>query len=300
VSKRSGYGEAVGRSFGLRAAPKLVTRSLRHSQVALSRLSLGPEHLGVSAKIPAEDTYVLALYLTEVPHHELWSRGRLHLSRGYAPNTMRMVNLVGEFRSNITCPHETFVAYIPRAALNNLAEEHSAPRISDLRCEPGTSDCVVTQLAAAVAPAFERPEEASALFVDHLALALCSHLIHAYGGVTLCESVKGGLSPGQTRRAQEYMAAHWSDDISLIDVAAACNLSRGHFIKAFRVTTGLTPHQWLQRRRVELARDMLLDGPRSIASIAAACGFADQSHLTRVFSRIVGESPAAWRRRNLS
>jgi AraC family transcriptional regulator len=300
VSKGSGYGEAVGRSFGLREAPKLVTRTLRRSQVALSRLSLGPAHLGMSAKIPAEDTYVLALYFTEVPHHELWRRNRLYLSQGYAPNTMRIVNLVGEFSSNITCPQETFVAYIPRAALNELAEEHATRRISDIRCEPGTSDCVVTQLAAAAAPAFERPEEASALFVDHLTLALCSHLIHAYSGAALCESMKGGLSPGQTRRAQEYMAAHWADDISLADIAAACNLSRGHFLKAFRLTTGVTPHQWLQRRRVELAQNMLLDGSRSIASIAAACGFADQSHLTRVFSRIVGESPAAWRRRNLS
>jgi AraC family transcriptional regulator len=82
----------------------------------------------------------------------------------------------------------------------------------------------------------------------------------------------------------------------LVDVARACGLSRGHFTKAFRVATGLTPHQWLQRYRVDKAKTLLLNPSSSIAEIAGACGFADQSHLTRVFSRLVGSTPALWRR----
>jgi AraC family transcriptional regulator len=299
MAKEHSYGDVVSRSFGLPSAPKLVTRSLRDSQMVLSRLSIGRERLGMSEKIPAEDTFVLALYLTEVPRHELWSRGKLHLSRGYAPNTMRIVNLVGEFSSKITCAQETFVVYLPRVTLNELTDEHDLTRVSELRCQAGCSDPVIAHLAAAAAPAFERPQENNTLFVDHLSLAISSHLVHAYGGLTPRLAVKGRLSPGQTRRAQEYIAAHCSDDISLADVARACNLSRGHFIKAFRITTGFTPHQWLQERRVELAQGMLLDSSASVADTAAACGFADQSHLTRVFKRIVGDTPAAWRRQRL-
>jgi AraC family transcriptional regulator len=102
----------------------------------------------------------------------------------------------------------------------------------------------------------------------------------------------------QATRAKEFLAAQCADDLSLIDVARACGLSRGHFTKAFRVATGLTPHQWLQRYRIDKAKDQLLNPALSIADIAISCGFADQSHLTRVFSRLVGDSPAAWRRGN--
>jgi AraC family transcriptional regulator len=300
MSERRAYGDVIGRSFGLKASPRLVTRSLRRSQIAMSRLSIGSEHLGMSQRIPPEDTFVLALYLTGVRRHELWSRGKKILSQGYQPSAIRIVNLLGEFSSYIEFPHETFVTYIPRVALNELTDDEGAPRVSDLACVPGLVDAVVGQLAAAASSAFARPQETSRLFVDHLALALCSHLISAYGaGGTPLREAKGRLSLGQARRAQEYMTAHCADDIALADVAKACDLSRGHFIKAFRLTTGLTPHQWLQQRRVELAQAMLLDDSDSIAEVAVACGFADQSHLTRVFKQVVGDSPAAWRRRRI-
>jgi AraC-like DNA-binding protein len=76
----------------------------------------------------------------------------------------------------------------------------------------------------------------------------------------------------------------------------ACGLSVGHFARAFRQSTGLAPHAWLLRTRVERAKIMLRRPGASLALIAQACGFADQSHFTRVFSRQVGVSPAAWRR----
>jgi AraC family transcriptional regulator len=290
------YGDPIGHSFGLPKSPKIVTRSLRASQIALSRLSLGPERLGMSDKVPAEDTFVMALYLTDVRRHEMWSRNKLHLSRGYAADTIRIVNLLGEFRSHIHDPHETVIAYLPRSALDSFTDEHATRRVHDLVCEPGTPDAIVSGLAAAAAQAFARPDEADALFSEHLILALTSHLIRAYGGAPAPIPNKGRLSPAQARRAQEFMAAHCNDNVSLADVARVCNLSRGHFIKAFRITTGLTPHQWLQQRRVQLAQGLLLDTQDSIAEIAAACGFSDQSHLTRVFSSLVGATPAAWRR----
>jgi AraC family transcriptional regulator len=290
------FGDPIGRSFGLPKSPKLVTRSLRASQIALSRLSLGPEHVGMSDKVPAEDSFVMALYLTNIARHELWNRDKLHLSRGYAAHTIRIVNLLGEFRSHIFDPHETVVAYMPRSALDSFTDEHATRRIQDLRCEPGMSDAVVSQLTTAATQAFERPDEADALFVEHLILALASHLIRAYGGGPAPIPEKGRLSPAQARRAQDFMVSRCSDNISLAEVAKVCNLSRGHFIKAFRVTTGLTPHQWLQQRRVQLAQGLLLDTQESIAEIAAACGFSDQSHMTRVFAGQVGATPAAWRR----
>jgi transcriptional regulator GlxA family with amidase domain len=146
-------------------------------------------------------------------------------------------------------------------------------------------------------PAFQRPAEASTLFVDHVTLAMLTHVCRKYSGVRKSVShPNGGMTRLQVNRAKEFLAGHYADDVPLTGVARACGLSKGHFIKAFRISTGLTPYRWLQRYRVDRAKDLLCTPETAIADVAIACGFADQSHLTRVFSRIVGKSPAAWRR----
>jgi AraC-like DNA-binding protein len=98
------------------------------------------------------------------------------------------------------------------------------------------------------------------------------------------------------RRAKEILVANSSGQILLADVARECGLSRQYFTKAFKATTGLAPHRWLQQHRIDRAKQFLSGASLPIADIAIQCGFADQSHLTRVFGRIVGTSPAQWRR----
>jgi AraC-like DNA-binding protein len=89
---------------------------------------------------------------------------------------------------------------------------------------------------------------------------------------------------------------HLAADVSLADVARECTLSRSHFSKAFKQTTGQTSHAWLVGQRVEAAQRLLRNPELSTAQVVSACGFADQSHLTRVFSARTGTSPARWRR----
>jgi AraC-like DNA-binding protein len=79
-------------------------------------------------------------------------------------------------------------------------------------------------------------------------------------------------------------------------LAEQCGLSVNYFSRAFKECTGLPPHQWLIRRRIEVARALLSNPDISLAEVALICGFADQSHFTRVFSRVMGISPGAWRR----
>jgi AraC family transcriptional regulator len=298
VTFRRQYGDAVAHSFGLTQMPMLRTQSLRHSQVAFSRLSIGSDQIGMTPKIPPEDTFIVAMYLTDVPHHELWSHGRCVLSQGYRASSIRIVNLGDEYCARVTCPHESVALYVPRLALNELTDEAGIPRVLGFNYPPGHVDSVMAHLVAALLPSFQRPQESKQLFVEHLALAMLTHLCGHYTG-PLQEPPyrKGGMTQCQVRRAKEFLASHCADDILLVDAARACGLSRGHFASAFRVATGLTPHQWLQRHRIDKAKSLLLNSTNPVADIAAACGFADQSHLTRVFARLVGSTPAAWRRR---
>jgi AraC family transcriptional regulator len=146
-------------------------------------------------------------------------------------------------------------------------------------------------------PALSRPDQASQLFVDHVLLAVGVHVAQTYGGMrALPRPVRGGLAPWQVRRAREILCANLDGRVPLKEVARECRLSVSHFSRAFRSSMGVAPHNWLLTRRVEVAKEKLRDHRLTLLDVALTCGFADQSHLTRVFTRMVGISPGAWRR----
>ena len=152
-------------------------------------------------------------------------------------------------------------------------------------------------LAQALLPLLEEPQLASQLFLDQINLAMLTHLTQTYGGVHFPATRKGVLAPWQEKRATELLTAHLGSQFSITDLAEACDLSRSYFIKAFKETFGRTPYRWLMEYRIAKSKELLLkDMP--IAEIAVSCGFADQSHLTRVFSEMTGEPPGNWRRRS--
>jgi AraC family transcriptional regulator len=93
----------------------------------------------------------------------------------------------------------------------------------------------------------------------------------------------------------DFMADHLAEDISLDDLAELTGLTSKHFARAFKQSTGLPPHRFLIVQRIEAAKRRLTDGKISLADVALACGFADQSHFTATFRRIVGVPPAIWR-----
>ena len=105
-----------------------------------------------------------------------------------------------------------------------------------------------------------------------------------------------GLAPWQIERASRLLLGDLGDNHPVSELASLCGLSRSHFAKAFKVSMGTPPHRWLLRQRVHCAAEMLERTDESISVIAASCGFADQSHLTRIFHAMVGSSPADWRR----
>jgi AraC family transcriptional regulator len=296
-SKAHGPGP-VARCFGLADAPTLAAQIAPSSTIQMTRISCGSDRMGRMPETPRDDSFVVALYLTGVRQHEMWRGGRLALSQGYAPGTIRIVNLADGYSAHLYEPHETLCITLPRSALDGFADEARRPHIAGLACRPGALDPVINGLAEVLAPAFTQSADVDPLFVDHVGAALCAHLAHAYGGFQPATVSKGGLSPYQQRRAKELLERKLVARLSLPEIARECGLSVGYFARAFRVSTGTTPHQWLQRCRLEKAKSLLLESAMPIADIAAILGFADQSHLTRTFTRMAGQSPATWRRLN--
>jgi AraC family transcriptional regulator len=116
--------------------------------------------------------------------------------------------------------------------------------------------------------------------------------------VTQQLSRTGGLARWQVKRALAYIEANLGSKIEVGELADRVTLSRSHFSRAFKKTLGIPPMAYVAMRRVERARVMLTSTGEELAAIALACGFADQSHLSRSFRRIVGMSPGSWRRAN--
>jgi len=106
---------------------------------------------------------------------------------------------------------------------------------------------------------------------------------------------RGGLPPGAMRRVSEYVESHLSESVDLAKLAATAGLSVYHFARAFKRSQGITPHGYLVRRRVERAREMLARTDLSLAEIACAAGFSDQSHLARHFRQMLGTTPGELR-----
>src|SRR5258705_13622536 len=152
-------------------------------------------------------------------------------------------------------------------------------------------DAPISGLGRAMRPAPGHPDRANQMFIGHVLWGLGIHVAQIYGGMRpLLPPIRGGLAAWQVRRAKEILSANLDGRVPLKVVAGECRLSVSHFSRAFRRTTGAAPHNWLLTHRIEVAKDKLRDGRLSLSDLALACGFADQSHLTRVFT------PHRWRK----
>jgi AraC family transcriptional regulator len=108
--------------------------------------------------------------------------------------------------------------------------------------------------------------------------------------------LRSGLAPWQIRKAKMHIELNLGGKVSTQDLATIAGLSPFHFSRAFRTSFGDSPHRYLLRRRIECSQGLMLSTKDSLAEIALNCGLVDQAHFGKLFRRLVGESPGAWRR----
>jgi AraC-like DNA-binding protein len=254
---------------------------------------------GLSGSLPSEEAYLVSLKLRDYPDCECWERGRCVNKADIRSGATYLYDLKRDPRYVIDKPFHSIFFYLPRSALDGIAKQSGASRIGELAYQPGIGhdDAVVRHLGASLLEGLHRRDETNQLFIDHMMLALTAHVAQAYGGLQrVTEPTRGGLAPWQAKRACERLESDLGGKFSLEQIAAEFDLSVSHFSRAFRISTGLPPHQWLLRQRVKAAKQLMSVRDLPLSEIAISAGFANQSHFTRVFSATVGVSPAAWRR----
>jgi len=156
------------------------------------------------------------------------------------------------------------------------------------------SDDVLWQIGRLLALECVESDAPSNLYAGHLVMALIACVARNQGGYRSC--TRGGLTQKQLNLVLEYVDTNIARSITLGELAQLTGLSQSHFSHAFKVSTGMPPYRWQLEMRVRHAQQLLLDGRNTLAEVALATGFGDQSHFTRVFARLAGATPAAWRR----
>ena len=158
------------------------------------------------------------------------------------------------------------------------------------------SDPRLMALADLIAAECENPEPLHDLYGDGLALSLLIGMLRLPQPV---RRRRGKLASWQLRRAVDYIEENCLRNIRLEELASLTGLSQSHFSHAFKATTGLPPHQWQTRARLERAKRLLLQHDTPITDVAVETGFSDQAHFTRVFRKTMGTTPASWKKSQL-
>ena len=134
-------------------------------------------------------------------------------------------------------------------------------------------------------------------YAETLGLLLLWELRHAADPkYSQLNPVRGGLTVLQLRRIKEFVDAHISKEIGISELASLAGLSQFHFIRAFKHSVGLSPYQYVLSERINVAKEMLSTCDLSVADVALAVGFSDVSQLNRVFRKLIGVTPTAFRR----
>jgi AraC family transcriptional regulator len=297
MATNQAYGDGLAKRLRVEPGPAIITRLRQNAIIAVTEIRRD-DPLPATVSSQQEDAYGASLLLRGKPAHQYWEDGRQIPVCDLRAGETCLYDLRRETRLVLDKPVHFLLFYLSREALKAIADDVSAPRIGDLNHKPsfGIEDATIFRLGSSVLAALSRPDQANRLFVDHVTLAVGIHIAKTYGGMQPVSRIASGrLAPWQERRAKEIISANLGG-VPLADVARECRLSTSHFQRAFRRTVGMAAHQWLLSRRIEVAKEKLRDGQSSLSDVALACGFSDQSHLTRVFNRLVGISPGAWRR----
>lgn len=293
--------------------PYLDARSLRPSagttpgSIVTSSAGLGWEGVhverGSNEGFVAEDVVVPQHYVAMLLSTRLRWETRLdgHVRRLDTKQGEIWVNPAHvPFSNRVAEPSEFLLLTVDPDKLLRAIEDTPVARPRGFEQRFDVEDAVLRSLMLAFMSEAQHGGSNGRFFVDSLFTALAVHFARQYGGSPALArprvKTSGGLDPRRLDRAVEFLRARFADDVSLDALAEHVAMSKFHFIRRFKQSTGHSPYQYLLMLRLDEARRLVTAGDLPLAQVAAATGFADQSRFTAMFRRRFGTTPAALRR----
>lgn len=255
-----------------------------------------PDRITKLSPVPA---LLVSISLKPLPSssYQLWTADTLIPTSIVHPFRSNVVDFDSQPRCWAGCAFDYVHYSVPRQGLDEIAEDLGFGRVNDYRLAVLEDDLVIAQITRSILPFLGRKDAPSVLALDQLSLILGAHLLQQYGVLQkAARYLRGGLAPWQKRRASELLHENMHSRIRLSDIARECGLSASHFARSFKISFGISTHQWLIQHRIDRAKELMAQTAMSLIEIAIQSGFNDQSAFTRTFHQVVGVSPGRWRR----
>ncbi|SCK10192.1 Transcriptional regulator containing an amidase domain and an AraC-type DNA-binding HTH domain [Variovorax sp. HW608] len=222
-----------------------------------------------------------------------WDMGKGWHRESARPGRMLALPEETESRWEVKGKRKLLLLAVPRRTVQRILSADSATNVEEafrpLSLE-SWEDPLAQGLMLRIWEALAGSHRIDQLLVDGALMTIIAHLVQRAGGAQPAER-SVALPSWRLKRVCEYVDAHLSEDLDVETLAELAGLSVRHFSRAFTRQLGQTPHRWLMSRRTERALELLADEHMSLAHVADSCGFANQSHLTKVLKQETGYTP---------
>lgn len=252
---------------------------------------------GQDVDIPPMRDFMIVSYRRGATHMERRFDGawtKTHCAPGSISLLTRSQRSHWHWTENVDVSH----VYLGSDLIERLANEAMERNVAEVRLRDilNVRDPVVTTAAEAIQREARQQDIGGALYVEAVATQLSLHLLRNYAEVTFKEQRDPGrLTAAQRKRIVEYIDGRLHETIDLASLADCLVLGVWSFARRFRNTFGCAPYAFVVERRIARAQQLLSQGELAIKEVAAACGFADQAHLTRTFKARLGVTPGDYR-----
>jgi len=219
--------------------------------------------------------------------HQTLSRGGLVILPPATATTLRVLN------SDFT------VVYLKTEQITALGSDFLKGRELVPQLDP--DDIQLALLLGCIRDELKSELPGGSAYFESLAVPLTRRIYDRYGTVVIQSATfRGGLTAKQVKQAEKTILTDLDKSIPLAALAREAGLSPSHFCRAFKQSTGVSPHQWRLEQRFERARRLMADDQMTITSIALNLGFTSLGHFSAAFKRATGFPPSHYRRKVLS